>query len=222
MTSANCSLRLVVVGFVAATLGVLAACSDSSKGTEVDVSDAGHDQDAPADVSKDSGPSNDSGSNDSGSNDSSSPTVTDSGPETPSNATFKVGGTFTVKKGSANPGYYYKIGITIKNTSAADLTSLDTLTYDFGDGKTVSLTEPACNGKLVLKAGSSVSIETQIGVGATSGVLNNYSNQCSSQYFGGATGSAPATDTFAGPIAITIGGKTETGTFSGTGSATRQ
>jgi hypothetical protein len=131
--------------------------------------------------------------------------------------------TFTNVKGMGGK-FYYTVTIELENTSAADVTALDTLTYDFGGGKKVSRTKAACAGKFTLAAGDSAQIETQIGVDPDTGMLEDYGDFCSptgTQYFGGSTGSAPATSTFEGPIAITIGGKTSKGTFTGSGSATR-
>ena len=118
--------------------------------------------------------------------------------------------------------FYYTITFTLENTSSADVTSLDTLTYRFlhGDGGEVTLTEPACNGKFALPAGKKTSITTQIGVD-DSRKLVNYANSCGpTQYFGGATGTAPATGLYNGLITIIVGGKTSTGTFTGTLSVT--
>jgi hypothetical protein len=130
--------------------------------------------------------------------------------------------TFTNVTG-VDKDFYYTVSLTIHNTSSDDVTSLDTLTYDFGNGNQISLTKPACAGKLAIAAGASKSISTEIGVDKTTGAEKSFSIICSpSQYFGGATGMAPATNSFPGPIGITAGGPTTKGKWSATGQATRK
>jgi hypothetical protein len=116
----------------------------------------------------------------------------------------------------------YAIDFVLENTTSKDVTSLDTMTFDFGPGNQVKLTQPACQGSFPIPAGSSKSIQTQVVV-SSSGALSNFSFICPGrQVFGGASGKAPPTTTFTAAIPITVGGKTaDGGTFAATGSATR-
>lgn len=121
---------------------------------------------------------------------------------------------------AAGGGFVHAVVFTIANTSAVAVTSLETLVFDFGGGQKVELTKPACSGMFPIAAGGKRLVDTQVVV-STSGSLSNFSFICgSSQRFGGASGKAPPSATFSDPIAITIGGTTESGTFTGTGSAT--
>ncbi len=121
---------------------------------------------------------------------------------------------------AAGGGFVHAVVFSINNTSAVAVTSLDTMVFDFGGGKKVQLTKPACGGMFPIAAGAKRTVDTQVVV-STSGSLTNFSFICgSSQRFGGASGTAPADAAFAGPVGITIGGTTASGTFTGTGSAT--
>lgn len=129
-------------------------------------------------------------------------------------------GKFTNAKGVGG-NYYYSVNFSLDDTSMVDVVSLDTMTLDFGGGNQVSLTKPPCSGSFAIAAGSSRAVKTQIGVTPSTGTLNQFSIICgSSQYFGGANGKAPPIDTFPGPINITVGGTTKSGTFTAVGQAT--
>ncbi len=121
---------------------------------------------------------------------------------------------------AASGGYVYKVTFSLKNTSQYNVVSLDTMVFDFGGGKMVSLSEPACSGSFPIPAGGTKLVDVQVVISA-GGTLSNFAMICgSSQLFGGASGTAPATSTFAGTIEISVGGTTNTGTFDGVGSAT--
>jgi hypothetical protein len=120
---------------------------------------------------------------------------------------------------AAGGGFVHSVVFTINNTSASDVTSLDNAEWDFGGGKTVKLTKPACSGKFAIPAGGKRVVDVQIVVG-TSGSLSNFAMICSpSQVFGGASGTAPPEATFSGPIGIKASGTTAAGTFTASGTA---
>jgi hypothetical protein len=117
----------------------------------------------------------------------------------------------------------YAITFDIADTASEDVVSLDTMRFDFGGGAVVSLTASACEGSFPISAGGQQAVTTQVVVHADGTVQPaDFSIQCPDhQSFGGAKGTGPIGSTFAGPIAITIGGKTAGGAFTGVSSATR-
>lgn len=146
-------------------------------------------------------------------------TVAETAPPT-TNVTLEIQSATFKSSTAAGGGFVHAVVFSINNTSAVAVTSLDTMVFDFGGGQKVQLTKPACSGMFPIAAGSKRTVDTQVVV-STSGSLTNFSFICgSSQRFGGASGSAPADAAFAGPVGITIGGATASGTFTGTGSAT--
>lgn len=121
---------------------------------------------------------------------------------------------------AAGGGFVYAVVFSLVNTSSFAVTSLDAMVFDFGGGQTVHLTKPACGGTFPVAPGAKRTIDTQVVV-STSGSMTNFSFICgSSQRFGGASGNAPPIATFSDAIAITVAGTTESGTFSGSGTAT--
>ncbi len=146
-------------------------------------------------------------------------TATDTAPPT-TNVTLEVQSATFKSSTAAGGGFVHAVVFSINNPSAVAVTSLDTMVFDFGGGQKVQLSKPACGGMFPIAAGAKRTVDTQVVV-STSGSLTNFSFICgSSQRFGGASGNAPADATFAGPVAITIGGTTASGTFTGSGSAT--
>jgi hypothetical protein len=120
---------------------------------------------------------------------------------------------------AAGGGFVHAVTYSLVNTSTKAVTSIDTATWDFGGGQKVSLTKPPCSGMFAIAAGAKRTVDVQIVVN-TSGSVNNFSIICgSSQHFGGASGTAPPLATFSDPIALTVSGKTDSGTFTATGSA---
>lgn len=120
---------------------------------------------------------------------------------------------------AAGGGFVHAVVYTINNTSSAAVTSIETASWEFGGGKKVSLTRPPCTGMFPIPAGGKRVVDVQIVVN-TSGNVNNFSIICgSSQHFGGADGTAPPLATFSDPIALSVAGKTDAGTWSASGSA---
>lgn len=116
-------------------------------------------------------------------------------------------------------GFVHTVAFSIVNTSSTPVTSLETMVFDFGGGDTVQLTAPACSGSFPIAPGAKRLVDTQVVV-STSGSLTNFSFVCGgTQRFGGASGSAPPDARFGGPLTITVGGKTSSGTFTATGNA---
>lgn len=122
---------------------------------------------------------------------------------------------------AASGGFVYAFEVSLDNDSDEDITSLDTMELDFGDGNVVGLTKPVCNGAFPVASGKSKLVEMQVVV-SNGGSLSNFAFICpGKQTFGGASGDAPATAGFDGSVALTLAGKTSNGKFTATGSATR-
>jgi hypothetical protein len=116
------------------------------------------------------------------------------------------------------------VEISLENDGSDDVTSIDEMTFDFGGGDEVALNQPACAGNFSIPAGSTKTIQVTMVVSAGGSVSRaGFSMKCgSSQNFGAGDGTAPTDSSFASPIAITIGGKTEGGTFAASGVAARK
>lgn len=150
------------------------------------------------------------------------PSTPDAGVDAaPSSVTLQVSNATYRNTTAAGGGFVYSIDFLIDNTSSKDVVSLDSMVFDLGGANQVSLKSSPCKGSFPIAAGSKKKVETQVVV-SDAGSVTNFSFICpGSQQFGGATGKAPATASFADPIAVKVGGKTSDGTFAASGSATR-
>jgi hypothetical protein len=134
-------------------------------------------------------------------------------------ATFKNG---KASGGSFRGDPFYKFDFTVKNASNEVLKSFDQLKFDFGPDKKVTVDGSLCRLDVNLQPNQSLSFQATLLVNASK--INSFDVVCRSvQRFPGATGSAPASATFAGPIKITVGGAGTTAEtrFEAVGDATR-
>lgn len=190
-------------------VGSLAACSDdaSSGTTPSNLADSGSPT-TPPETTSPTTPTPKDGGKDAAEN------------EGPSKVTVAVENATYRNATAAGGGFVYAIDFTLANDSDEDVTSVEGITFDWGGGNTVSLTKAPCDGKLSIAKGKTRLVETQTVV-SSQGSLTNFAIVCpGSQRFGGAAGKAPAGSTFTSPIAIHVEGKTASGTFDGSGSAT--
>jgi hypothetical protein len=128
--------------------------------------------------------------------------------------------------GGAEVEYYFSF--TLHNTSAVAVTAEDSLVFDFGGGKKVSVAighrcEPG-SPPVKIEPGGSVKVTGMWLWIDSKGAVVVSRIPClrTNSSFGGLhPGSAPVTTTFPGPITLELRGKTDDGTFRATGAASR-
>lgn len=187
----SCASMSVLGTFV--LVGVLAACSSTATGSETSSPPAS--SAAPSSSSSDAPPpaptSSSSPSKDAGS----SPTASTSTLAV-SSATYTNG-----KWGSTK--FLFDFTFDVENTADVDLTKVEEIAFDFGDGETKSFRV-----KIVIDD-----------EGKVSSADTNVICAPGKQDFGAASGEGPAQTGLTSAVAIAIKGLTKTGTFSAAGSA---